>query len=397
MAMVMTGRVLLVCALCVLWCGAGGGYAEGVDVAFGGPGAFGEGGGGAGGQSPPADGSRGGSRGSKADGSHLGESDASDSASDDISLAPSPALDVVPTLSEEPLPQEEEESERKQKHPQTGPQVASTPKVSGREAIDPDSQKQLPDKSKTESITNVGGGETADGGKGNNAHNSGLSSNKSDPPALLEARITKVSLPTEPSQPPADLSPPPHELPTVPSPTGLAPAMAISAGETNPTASTGSQNTTETTSTTSPSNAKAEREATEKTSGNVAPNQNRHDTDTPGLMKGTTTSRPAETAVPSVSKSGSDGAQNKEGKVDNGAQRTNSKEPQDGPEDGNTDDAPTANETSSQTATTAITTQTNDTTTTGDSDGSTAVSHTTSPLLLLLLFACAAAAAMVAA
>ncbi|EAN97704.1 Mucin-associated surface protein (MASP) [Trypanosoma cruzi] len=28
MAMMMTGRVLLVCALCVLWCGAGGGFAK---------------------------------------------------------------------------------------------------------------------------------------------------------------------------------------------------------------------------------------------------------------------------------------------------------------------------------------------------------------------------------
>ncbi|EAN82012.1 Mucin-associated surface protein (MASP) [Trypanosoma cruzi] len=37
------------------------------------------------------------------------------------------------------------------------------------------------------------------------------------------------------------------------------------------------------------------------------------------------------------------------------------------------------------------------TATTGDSDGSTAVSHTTSPLFLLLVFACAAAAAVVAA
>ncbi|EAN97864.1 Mucin-associated surface protein (MASP) [Trypanosoma cruzi] len=37
------------------------------------------------------------------------------------------------------------------------------------------------------------------------------------------------------------------------------------------------------------------------------------------------------------------------------------------------------------------------TATTGDSDGSTAVSHTTSPLLLLLVVACAAAAAVVAA
>ncbi|RNC39612.1 mucin-associated surface protein (MASP), partial [Trypanosoma cruzi] len=31
MAMMMTGRVLLVCALCVLWCGAGGVYARDVD------------------------------------------------------------------------------------------------------------------------------------------------------------------------------------------------------------------------------------------------------------------------------------------------------------------------------------------------------------------------------
>ncbi|EKG00917.1 mucin-associated surface protein (MASP), putative [Trypanosoma cruzi] len=45
----------------------------------------------------------------------------------------------------------------------------------------------------------------------------------------------------------------------------------------------------------------------------------------------------------------------------------------------------------------ATATQTNHTTTPGDSDGSTAVSHTTSPLLLLLVVACAAAAAVVAA
>ncbi|KAF8289736.1 Mucin-associated surface protein (MASP), putative, partial [Trypanosoma cruzi] len=32
MAMMMTGRVLLVCALCVLWCVAGGVYARDVDT-----------------------------------------------------------------------------------------------------------------------------------------------------------------------------------------------------------------------------------------------------------------------------------------------------------------------------------------------------------------------------
>ncbi|KAF8278978.1 Mucin-associated surface protein (MASP), putative, partial [Trypanosoma cruzi] len=34
MAMMMTGRVLLVCAFCVLWCGAGGGDADGSAVEY---------------------------------------------------------------------------------------------------------------------------------------------------------------------------------------------------------------------------------------------------------------------------------------------------------------------------------------------------------------------------
>ncbi|KAF8304000.1 Mucin-associated surface protein (MASP), putative, partial [Trypanosoma cruzi] len=36
MAMMMTGRVLLVCALCMLWCGAGGRCDEGEDTAVSG-------------------------------------------------------------------------------------------------------------------------------------------------------------------------------------------------------------------------------------------------------------------------------------------------------------------------------------------------------------------------
>ncbi|KAF8304138.1 Mucin-associated surface protein (MASP), subgroup S004 [Trypanosoma cruzi] len=52
---------------------------------------------------------------------------------------------------------------------------------------------------------------------------------------------------------------------------------------------------------------------------------------------------------------------------------------------------------SQQTAKTTTAAQTNGTVTPGDSDGGTALSHTTSPLLLLLLVACAAAAAVVAA
>ncbi|RNC56271.1 mucin-associated surface protein (MASP) [Trypanosoma cruzi] len=50
-----------------------------------------------------------------------------------------------------------------------------------------------------------------------------------------------------------------------------------------------------------------------------------------------------------------------------------------------------------QKAETITAAQTNNTATPADSDGSTAVSHTTSPFLLLLVLACAAAAAVVAA
>ncbi|RNC53923.1 mucin-associated surface protein (MASP), partial [Trypanosoma cruzi] len=53
--------------------------------------------------------------------------------------------------------------------------------------------------------------------------------------------------------------------------------------------------------------------------------------------------------------------------------------------------------TGEDTKATTVTANTTDTTSTQNSDGSTAVSHTTSPLLLLLVVACAAAAAVVAA
>ncbi|KAF8288538.1 Mucin-associated surface protein (MASP), subgroup S008 [Trypanosoma cruzi] len=58
---------------------------------------------------------------------------------------------------------------------------------------------------------------------------------------------------------------------------------------------------------------------------------------------------------------------------------------------------PPADATSGEGLAATNTAQTNDTVTPGDSDSSTAVSHTTSPLLLLLVVACAAAAAVVAA
>ncbi|KAF8306615.1 Mucin-associated surface protein (MASP), subgroup S039 [Trypanosoma cruzi] len=61
------------------------------------------------------------------------------------------------------------------------------------------------------------------------------------------------------------------------------------------------------------------------------------------------------------------------------------------------DSTTTMSEAAPQSAITITATQTNHTTNTQNSDGSTAVSHTTSPLLLLLVVACAAAAAAVVA
>ncbi|RNC41046.1 mucin-associated surface protein (MASP) [Trypanosoma cruzi] len=115
-------------------------------------------------------------------------------------------------------------------------------------------------------------------------------------------------------------------------------------------------------------------------------------------MKDAPTRHPAEKKSTSISAGGSGGAQKNEDKVDNGDQRPNSKEPKDGLEDGNTDDAPTASEAAPETPETD-TIQKNVTSKPGDSDSSTAVSHTTSPLLPLLplLVTCAAAAAVVTA
>ncbi|KAF8286705.1 Mucin-associated surface protein (MASP), subgroup S082 [Trypanosoma cruzi] len=401
MAMMMTGRVLLVCALCVLWCGAGGGSVDAGDddVVFGHPGTRGERGGGAVGQSPPAGGSNGGSGGSKADSPYGGESEPLDSTSDEESSSLDIDQEVDPYPPEEHVLQKEVGPIGKQDHSESGPQDALPPDTSGTVTLDSDAQLQSSDtkKEQTEVPTNVGDGEIADGGKDSTGRNNGLPPNKSGPQPLLEPRIKEVSQPTEPSPPPANLPPAPQEIPTAVSPAERPPEIAVSAGETNPTVSTGSRNATETATTTPPSNAETAPEAAETPSGNGERNQTRQDTDTPDSVKDGPTSLPAETAVSSVSKSGSGGAHNKEDKVDDGAQQPNGEEPQDGLEDGNTNDAPTASGAAPQTAKTATITQKNDTTAPGESDGSTAFSHTTSPLLLLLVVAACAAAAVVAA
>ncbi|PBJ71580.1 mucin-associated surface protein [Trypanosoma cruzi cruzi] len=102
-------------------------------------------------------------------------------------------------------------------------------------------------------------------------------------------------------------------------------------------------------------------------------------------------------AASPISTSGSGSAQSEADADGDDPQRPNPEGPQnDGTEAGDTH-GPTAASDAAPQAAKATTAQTNGTVTPGDSDGSTAVPHTTSPLLLLLLVACAAAAAVVAA
>ncbi|KAF5218941.1 Mucin-associated surface protein (MASP) [Trypanosoma cruzi] len=103
-----------------------------------------------------------------------------------------------------------------------------------------------------------------------------------------------------------------------------------------------------------------------------------------------------ETAASPISTSGSGGAQSEADADDDDPQRPNPEGPQnDGTEAGDTHGPSAASDAAPQAAK-AIAAQTNGTVTPGDSDGSNAVSHTTSPLLLLVVV-CAAAAAVVAA
>ncbi|KAF5220095.1 Mucin-associated surface protein (MASP) subgroup S091 [Trypanosoma cruzi] len=148
---------------------------------------------------------------------------------------------------------------------------------------------------------------------------------------------------------------------------------------------------------TSPSETQKELVGKEKPSKGDAAEHNTKGTATSDSVKDAVASGSEETTASPISTSGGADAQNEVIKDGDNAQRTNHKETHKHPEPDNTNPAPTANNTQPQTALTLSTVQTNDTATPGDSDGSTAVSHTTSPLLLLLVVACAAAAAVVAA
>ncbi|KAF5214611.1 Mucin-associated surface protein (MASP), subgroup S091 [Trypanosoma cruzi] len=123
--------------------------------------------------------------------------------------------------------------------------------------------------------------------------------------------------------------------------------------------------------------------------------QQGQNTTTEELMENSSRGSQAETTTSSIYTSGTGEAQSTADADD--AQRPNPSESQNDLEGSDTNNSSKTDEVAPQSAITLTTAQKNGTTTPGDSDSSTAVSHTTSPLLLLLVVACAAAAAVVAA
>ncbi|KAF5216522.1 Mucin-associated surface protein (MASP) subgroup S073 [Trypanosoma cruzi] len=171
---------------------------------------------------------------------------------------------------------------------------------------------------------------------------------------------------------------------------------AVPEGDASQTESEDAQALTHQQHESSSSQTETKSEAPEPPATDGVPPQQVQDTVTKDSMENATATNQAETTVSPNYTSGSGEAQSEAD--GNDAQRPNPNEPHDVLEGVDTNDAPTLSEAAPQTEETAAAARINGTATPGDSDSSTAVSHTTSPLLLLLLVvACAAAAAVVAA
>ncbi|EAN84303.1 Mucin-associated surface protein (MASP) [Trypanosoma cruzi] len=197
------------------------------------------------------------------------------------------------------------------------------------------------------------------------------------------------------STPPVKLTtPPPLPTPEVSQPKASPPVTVSETGESSTTRDLSQEPKTQTNEN-SPSQNKTEPEALKELSGDAETEQQDQDKDASNMVKAAVIGRHAETTSSSISTNDSDDAQSTGDENNDKAERPSPKETSNHTAH-NTNDAPTSTEAAPPTAKTATIIQTNDTATKGDSDGSTAVSHTTSPLLLLVVVACAAAVVVAA-
>ncbi|KAF5217513.1 Mucin-associated surface protein (MASP) subgroup S085 [Trypanosoma cruzi] len=433
MAMMMTGRVLLVCALCVLWCGAGGVYAGGIDNnAVGdcmasevlgrktlntlsgcdkaapklpfrsalpitalqadvseegeekdlnsiGPSGTGDssGGGGGGGKSGVSNSGTPGSDG----GSQLGDDPSNAAPSGGPPPPPPPEGTEGLKLSggKTSTPSREPQTTIKQ------PGGIKTPS-----STTPPSVKVLEEGPKPEA-----GRQVANPQEKSNSQVTGVNANENnkDKRAMKEEKPSTVS--SIESTPQVNLPTPPQPTPEVSPPTASPEAKLPATGESSPTRNL-SRDPTEQTNDNSQSQNETAPETLIQPSGDAETQQQNQESDTSNLLEITDDGSLAEKTSSSISKNDSDDAQSTVDENNDNSQRPSPKETSDHKAD-NKNVASTPSERAQQTVKTATITQRNDTATNGGSDSSTAVSHTTSPLSFLLLVVCAAAAALVAA
>ncbi|EAN83907.1 Mucin-associated surface protein (MASP) [Trypanosoma cruzi] len=444
MAMMMTGRVLLVCALCVLWCGAGWVYAGDVEnnagegfmasgvlgvnrlrvpsvcgkvaitlpsrmVSFitaaeastnddasgiiggnpdspSGAAAAGSVSGGAGG----AGGSGGGGGTSGGSGNSAGGSDGNRDTTEDPKGVGGGSLQSPPSVdpNSSRIPNEVGESQNTEASlspeetispeaaAESGPTASpgnTPPKVETADKSKPkEEEKELSVTQAAAPISVNGNASTGEQNPHNDVGKVDHSSNQTPPPVLPSA-VTSPAPSKEPALPATEPSPSDGSIP--------APNVP--------------QNAKDQEQKTSVLTIKMESNAPEIPSEDNVVQQQGQNTTTEELMETSSRVSQAETTTTSIYTSGTGEAQSTADADD--AQRPNPSESQNDLEGTDIINYPTASEAAPQTAETATTAHKNDTAAPGDSDGSTAVSHTTFPLLLLLLVACAAAAAVVAA
>ncbi|KAF5216164.1 Mucin-associated surface protein (MASP) subgroup S040 [Trypanosoma cruzi] len=335
MAMMMTGRVLLVCVLCVLWCGAGGVYARDID--------------------------------NKA----LGDCMASGVLGTNCSRVPGGCDKTAPKppfRSALPITVLQADAPEGEVPASQGGNLNSI-ESSGTGA--PGKASENPDGIPGKVESSGGGSSGGAGGKEARQEAEGTDNTPSNPPVTTvtpQAEETKAKEVLS-----SALSPPAGGVPPASDDTHTSPGT----NEEN----SASKNETKSNS-------------LERPSEDGEAGQQDKEADTQGTQE---TEGTQETAASPISTSGSGGAQSEADADDDDPQRPNPEGPQnDGTEAGDTHGPSAASDAAPQAAK-AIAAQTNGTVTPGDSDGSTAVSHSTSPLLLLLFVACAAAAAVVAA
>ncbi|EAN99824.1 Mucin-associated surface protein (MASP) [Trypanosoma cruzi] len=358
--MMMAGRVLLVCALCVLWCGAGG-CAEGEDA--------------------EDDGFMSGGKGLPRNPENvisapeaLGAPKPHSGVREEESLIPE---EVPPQTTEEISEDdaEDEEENSSEEEAKGGKINDSTKRMKDEEKKETPEEEPLPVKNShspqvQEELKEKDNTEPKTRNENKKEEGPPPPVSTAQPTTLATTQTPEIKLPGRKT---------PHEDPEGDaSQKGLkdAPTLTHQKNES------------------SLSQAEKTAEPPEDPSQDIVAEQKGQATATENLTENAPATNQAETTASSNSTSGSGETRITADENTANAQRPNPNESHDDLEGSDTHPAPTASEAAPQTAIKTATAHKNGTATPGDSDGSTAVSHTTSPLLLLLVvFACAAAVA----